>query len=700
MQAFDCEFYENRAVRPRSSLSPEACVMIISGQQGRARVLMERCSFYHNSVREEAGVVYLNGGSAGAQGPSELTLTNCTLAENATVADLSDPSRRSGAIRVETGGILSVHNSTIVDNLGFGIVVDQGQVELRESILAGNREADGSLSNLSGSLTSLGGNLTDENLETVFNRPFDQVQADPKLSSLGYNGGKVLTCYPLAGSDAIDGGDPNRASSGPVLDGRGFERIASTASLVNRNPIDIGAVEIRTNEDLVVATTADSAGTSLRAALNAAAGSGVSGRRITFSPTLNGREIGVFSALEWSAAKHLNIDASDLPDGLNIKITGEDDILRLSNSASLTFHNVRFTGYQTSSTNSNNGLNPIRMLDKSSLGLNCVTFENNEGPFGGGVQTRSSGRIHLTGCQFTNNRATTFGGGALRIGQNADGILAQIWKSSFVDNRATSLGSAVLTFQGFLNRLEMRNCVFHGNDSNGTGSCLEVTSVADISFCTFASNTASRGAIRISNTPKPVRVSDCLFKDNVNTSGGDDENDFSLNFFTDPPETLRCFTTNSDNSKNFFPEPENTFGVQLPLAELDLHGGKLLILPLLGNNPAIDSGNSDYLRATDINGDIGTVDGLPNAGAVEAFIDRSKSVTVLEVIHTGRSLMITFQAERGSRWKFEESKDLGKFSEVEGEIIATGGRQVQTLSIPTNPAPEKYFFRFVPLDDR
>jgi hypothetical protein len=67
----------------------------------------------------------------------------------------------------------------------------------------------------------------------------NQLETDPLLGSLANNGGTggMATRLPLAGSPAIDLGDP--AYSGPTLDerGTGFARILG-------GRVDIGAVEV------------------------------------------------------------------------------------------------------------------------------------------------------------------------------------------------------------------------------------------------------------------------------------------------------------------------------------------------------------------------------------------------------------------------------------------------------------------------
>jgi predicted outer membrane repeat protein len=93
----------------------------------------------------------------------------------------------------------------------------------------GNSIVDNSVGdNCTGTITSLGHNL--ENTNTCgFNQAGDKPMADPKLDTPGFNGGPIsslLTQQLLAGSQALDAGDPAMCAAAPVnnTDQRGDPR--------------------------------------------------------------------------------------------------------------------------------------------------------------------------------------------------------------------------------------------------------------------------------------------------------------------------------------------------------------------------------------------------------------------------------------------------------------------------------------------
>jgi large repetitive protein len=232
---------------------------------GDAPLLVDRSTLSRN-VSEHGGGLFVDG-------DGEATVENSTVSGN-----------RAGQFG---GGLLvssrvTVRSSTIADNNapsggginnGGGPLIGDGFVFLGNSIVANNPTGG----NCAGTITSLGGNV--ENGDTCQLRELsDQPGTNPRLGPLADNGGPTWTHALLAGSPAIDAGDPEFDPLDPPLtaDQRGLARVADgTGDGTAR--IDIGAFEQQDpltppSEVEIVVTTfndldPDEEGTSLRQAV-------------------------------------------------------------------------------------------------------------------------------------------------------------------------------------------------------------------------------------------------------------------------------------------------------------------------------------------------------------------------------------------------------------------------------------------------
>ena len=145
-----------------------------------------------------------------------------------------------GIIDYNYGGVeptVTLTNSTVAGNSEPGILAYDGggpaTIYLQNTIVTSNQTQDLADFGPNPHVISRGHNLTGGDGGGYFTQPGDQINTNPKLTSLGNYGGTTQTLYPNPGSPAIDAGDDTAA---PASDQRGVLRPYGAH-------VDIGAVE-------------------------------------------------------------------------------------------------------------------------------------------------------------------------------------------------------------------------------------------------------------------------------------------------------------------------------------------------------------------------------------------------------------------------------------------------------------------------
>ena len=145
------------------------------------------------------------GGGAISSSGGTVTLNNSTVEGNN--ATCSGTCGTLGGAIANGSGNLAMNNSTVSGNPAGGIS-NFGTAILQNSIVANNSGKD-----CSGTITSHGYNLSSDS-SCAFSNSGDRDNTNPVLGTLGYYGGPTPTIPLLAGSPAIDAGNPSGCTDG------------------------------------------------------------------------------------------------------------------------------------------------------------------------------------------------------------------------------------------------------------------------------------------------------------------------------------------------------------------------------------------------------------------------------------------------------------------------------------------------------
>jgi parallel beta-helix repeat protein len=193
-----------------------------------------------------------NGGGILLYAGANASLVNCTVSGNRTLDSSSDTG--GGGICLYNANVLNVNNSTIANNssasVGGGIYKGfNGTATFRNSLVAGNTAPGGP--DCFGPYASAGYNLIGNTSgSTGFGAAGDQLNRNPQLLPLAYNGSPTMTHALFTTSPAVDAG-----TGGLAADQRGKLRPFDFPSVANAsvgNGSDIGAFEVNPPEASIV----------------------------------------------------------------------------------------------------------------------------------------------------------------------------------------------------------------------------------------------------------------------------------------------------------------------------------------------------------------------------------------------------------------------------------------------------------------
>ncbi|MEM9353444.1 MAG: choice-of-anchor Q domain-containing protein, partial [Planctomycetota bacterium] len=436
-----------------------------------------------------------------------VTLNSSTLSGNSSIGN-------GGGIYT-FGSTVSITGSTLTGNTAAGVgggvglradnFNDNERITIRNSIIAGNSDngtapdlqAVGDPANDQIVNFSLIGDTTGSGV-TAATGTGNLLGIDPLLGLLADNGGPTLTNALLAGSPALNAGDPAFASP-PAFDqrGPGFARV-----LTGR--VDIGAFEaqpVLPPQGLVVSTTTDvfdgdfSVGQlSLREAIgfaNDLAGantitfdSGVFTGGASSLIRLIGTELAISETLTIDGSSGTDVvitaDASgndtlvagtfitDVAASLAADATSLNDNSRVINftvaSGDLTLSGLTVTGGRTLANGG--GIGTVL----GNVVLTSSTVSGNQSNRRGGGIFAFSGGVTLTGSTISGN-TSQYGGGIY-----TNDSTVSITSSTIAGNTAGGVGGGLGLFADNYNdneRITIRNSIIAGNSDNGTAPDLQ-----------------------------------------------------------------------------------------------------------------------------------------------------------------------------------------------------------------------------------
>jgi predicted outer membrane repeat protein len=361
----------------------------------------------------------------------------------------------------------------------------------------------------------------------------------------------------------------------------------------------------------------------LREAINRANAAVGTSDTITFSPSLNGQTISLFSNTSLDITDPLTITG---PGAANLTISG-------ANGTRVFFANIATVGSAISisgltiADGNKTGGSGLWITNENATVNNCVFSNNFNNAAAGAIYVNNTAAtLNVNNCTFDSNSSQ--GGGAITTGANA-GLFVN--NSLFTNNyqySGNSGGAIRYVGTGGPANVAIRNSTFAGNKSNYSGGAIgfiSLSGTALIQNCTIDGNIANftdafggvaGGISIIGASGSKVILDSCIVSGNVtgsNTpvaddlqnSGGEIDANFSL-------------LGNTANATNFVPDTKTTLllGQNPMLDVLASNGGPTQTMRLLPGSPAINNGSNPAGLAHDQRGNTRSI-GQTDIGAYE-----------------------------------------------------------------------------------
>ncbi len=449
-------------------------------------------------------------------------------------------------------GSADFENSTVAGNAvgssggsSGGGVVNSATVTAGNTLFADNSAP--SAPDFSGGLISNGFNLFGNTSGASGLASTDLQNVNPDLAALQNNGGPTDTMALLAGSPAIDAGNPNYSTNATDYDqrGPGYPRIFNGG--LDIGAFEVGPIAITVTSLSGLAGTYDPStqqATTLAAAVNEA-NTYNDGDTIVFSAGLTGpidlnpNDSGNAGAVgTLTLSRNMTIqgpgdNAITIDGGTASGNSNNVEVLSVNSGVTAYLNNLVIANGDTTNSNSN-GLTTRGgggISNDGTLTVTNCTFDNNSAPDdgdygygGGGIYNQ--GILTVTNSTFDNNSAPAdgYGGGI----NNNDGTLTAT--NCTFDNNSASFGGGGIYDSG---TMTVTNCTFDNNNSDPGGGILGDSGMMTVADCTFDNNSAGSGSGGgICLNYGTLTVTNCTFYNNSAGGGGGISTDATLTTLT------------------------------------------------------------------------------------------------------------------------------------------------------------------------
>jgi hypothetical protein len=156
----------------------------------------------------------------------------------------------------------------------------------------------------------------------------------------------------------------------------------------------------------------------------------------------------------------------------------------------------------------------------AALGLSNLVFTLNQARYGGGLSIAGSPAPVIADCVFSDNTATSGGGGARTWGYGD--VSVGFLRCEFAGNQASSGGGAIDCIQ---RKLELEECILTDNNGGGGGGAVRLSDTGSdgtgtrFTGCIFAGNHASWGSAIEADGDVLISVISCTLYGNYGSSG-------------------------------------------------------------------------------------------------------------------------------------------------------------------------------------